>query len=466
MINAYILIAAILLLGGLIAILGDILGSKVGKARLRLFNLRPRRTAMLITVMTGFSISAFTLGVLFTLNKSLRQGIFELDTILTRLKNTRADLEETNLQKQRVELELQQAKNQKKAIEQNLALTNQNFKLAKEQLTNVSFQANNLRAEVSSLLAEKQQLSQQRKNLKQQITELKQEIDRQNQLLVTSEAKITEQDRVIKDKEALLVNLERQQSRLQAQIDDRDRILGLREIKLKQIERQFTFLNQQLEQYYQNFREKTIALFRGQILAFATVNISDPKNTNKVIDRILARANSTAIQAINPAELEKNSKIKRKIIIIDRQRIQDIVKQVRDGQEYVIRIISEGNYVEGEREIRVIADVVPNRKIFAAQQTIASVTLESKNLHAEGIRQSIDLLLTISRLRARRSGILGEVEVEDGNFAALFNFFEQLKNSETTPTAIKAIAIEETFAAGPLRLRLIALRNGEILFGT
>lgn len=466
MINAYILIAAILLLGGLIAVLGDILGSKVGKARLRLFNLRPRRTAMLITVMTGFSISAFTLGVLFTLNKSLRQGIFELDTILTRLKNTRSDLEQTQLQIKRVELELQQAKNQKQAIETNLALTNHNFQQATAKLKNVSFQADSLRAEVNSLIAERKKLSQQRENLKQQIIQLKKNIDRQNQLLLTSQNKITQQDRIIKDKEQLLVNLEKQQSRLQAEIEERDRILQVREIKLKQIERKFLFLNQQLEQYYQNFREKTIALFRGQILAFATVNISDPQNTTRVIDRILQEANLRAIQAINPAEFAKNLLISRKIIIIDRQKIQDIIKQVRDGQEYVVRILSEGNYVEGEREIRVIADVVPNRKIFTAEQTVASITLESNNFNPEEIGQNIDLLLSISRLRARRSGILGNVKVGDGNFEVVFNFFEELKKSQTTPTTIKAVAIEEAYAAGPLKLRLVALRDGQILFST
>ena len=42
------------------------------------------------------------------------------------------------------------------------------------------------------------------------------------------------------------------------------------------------------------------------------------------------------------------------------------------------------------------------------------------------MRQTIDLLLSTARLRARRSGILGKVEVEDGNFEILFNFFEEV----------------------------------------
>ena len=465
MTNAYILIAAILLLGGLIAVLGDILGSKVGKARLRLFNLRPRRTAMLITVMTGFSISAFTLGILFTLNKSLRQGIFELDTILRRLKNTRAVLQQTQLQKQQIELERQQAKLQTQEIEQNLALTNRNFQRAREQLKSVSFQADSLRADVNSLLAEKQQLSQQRTNLKQQIIQLKQEIDRQKELLISSEQKISEQDRIIQEKEQLLVQLENQQSSLQAQIEERDRILRNQENELKQLQTLLVSVRQELEQYYQNYwglRAKTIALLRGQILAFETVTIGDERKANIIIDRILQKANVRTIKAINPVKLPKN----RQAIKITEGEIKNLINQVKDGREYVIRILSAGNYVKGEADIRVIADVLPNRKIFKAEQTIASITLESDISDPEGIRQSIDLLLSASRLRARRSGILGKVEVEDGNFEILFTFFEQLKNSDTNPTVIKAIAIDETYVAGPLKLRLVALRDGEILFST
>lgn len=82
MTSAAVLLAAVLILGGLLAVLGDRLGTKVGKARLRLFGLRPRQTATVVTVLTGILIAASTLGILFALSKSLRQGVFQLDEIL------------------------------------------------------------------------------------------------------------------------------------------------------------------------------------------------------------------------------------------------------------------------------------------------------------------------------------------------------------------------------------------------
>ena len=62
--SGYILIVAILILGGVIAASGDRIGTRVGKARLSLFKLRPKQTATLVTIVTGSLIAALTLGIL------------------------------------------------------------------------------------------------------------------------------------------------------------------------------------------------------------------------------------------------------------------------------------------------------------------------------------------------------------------------------------------------------------------
>lgn len=103
MTSAYILIIAILVLGGLIAALGDRIGTKVGKARLTIFNLRPRQTATLVTIVTGVCISATTLLLLFGLSGSLRQGVFELDEILKKRRQLSKELEAVRNEKIRVQ---------------------------------------------------------------------------------------------------------------------------------------------------------------------------------------------------------------------------------------------------------------------------------------------------------------------------------------------------------------------------
>tara|TARA_B100000029_G_scaffold496817_1_gene563617 strand:- start:1989 stop:2921 length:933 start_codon:yes stop_codon:yes gene_type:complete len=91
-VSGWILIIALLLLGGILATLGDLLGSRVGKARLSFFNLRPRRTAVLITVLTGSLISAISLGLMLLVSRQLRVGLFELEAIQAKIQSGEKDL--------------------------------------------------------------------------------------------------------------------------------------------------------------------------------------------------------------------------------------------------------------------------------------------------------------------------------------------------------------------------------------
>ncbi|MBI2844817.1 MAG: DUF3084 domain-containing protein [Armatimonadetes bacterium] len=69
-----ILFAIILVLvSGLIAYLGDLIGRKMGKRRLTLFGLRPRHTAIIVTTITGMLIAILTLGTMLTASSRLRQ---------------------------------------------------------------------------------------------------------------------------------------------------------------------------------------------------------------------------------------------------------------------------------------------------------------------------------------------------------------------------------------------------------
>ena len=90
--SGWLLILSLLVLGGVLSTLGDRLGSRVGKARLSLFNLRPRDTAVLITVLTGSLISAVSLGLMLLVSQQLRVGLFELDQIQARLQASRSAL--------------------------------------------------------------------------------------------------------------------------------------------------------------------------------------------------------------------------------------------------------------------------------------------------------------------------------------------------------------------------------------
>ena len=142
--SGWLLILALLILGGVLSTLGDRLGSRVGKARLSLFNLRPRRTAVVITVLTGSLISALSLGLLLLVSRQLRIGLFELDALQAKLRDSRSALEAA-------EAERIEARSATKRIEAELITTRQ--------------RAATLRQELDPLLQQKLQLEQERNRL-------------------------------------------------------------------------------------------------------------------------------------------------------------------------------------------------------------------------------------------------------------------------------------------------------------
>ena len=73
---AWILIIFLILLGGLIAPFGDLLGSKIGKARFSILKLRPKKTATIVTIITGGFISAISIGLLILASEEFRQRLF------------------------------------------------------------------------------------------------------------------------------------------------------------------------------------------------------------------------------------------------------------------------------------------------------------------------------------------------------------------------------------------------------
>lgn len=475
MTSGYILIAAIFLLGGLIAVLGDRLGTKIGKARLRLFNLRPRQTAMIITFITGILVSASTLGILFGLSRSLRRGIFELDDILRELRHTQSELSQVDREKQQVVTQLTTVKKQQTAAIEELNKINLDFQQSKKQLKTISDQAAKLRSELNILLDERTKQVQQLEQLKQQSQQLQSQLQQR-------EEQIAAQDRVLQEKETRLKRLEQQQQVLQVEIQQqdlaiidldsaialKDRDLKFKQDQLSNLESQLKFLKQEvavLEQYYQNYqelRERRIAIVKGQVLASAVVRIVDPNATKAAIDRLLSQANSNAIAAT----LFKSNQPEQRVVKITEAEVERLAAQIKDGQDYVLRILSAGNYVQGEQEVRVFADLALNKQVFVAGEEIATVSLDSSQIDRHEVQERLNWLLAVSKFRAQRAGIVGDIQVGDGQISTLINFVDRVTQLEEPLTEIKAVVSETTYTAGPLKLDFVVLSRGKIIFRT
>ncbi|MEG5172746.1 DUF3084 domain-containing protein [Microcoleus sp. B3-D7] len=542
----YILVFVILVLGGVIATVSDRLGTKVGKARLSLFKLRPRDTAVVVTVMAGSILSALTLGILFATSKPLRTGVFRIDEIQKRLNNARREINQATQEKNRVESELAQARAAQAQARANLEQINQSLQAANAEQARTQTKLNSLRAQLNSVQAAKskteQQLSQveaakskteeqlssveaaksrteeqlklvetarsstkaqldrtenqlktvsaQKTTLGSEIAQLQEErqelidqvktqIAQRDREIAKRDAEIAQRDKEIVDRNELIAQRDKEiAQRVQnlaerdQTIVERDKVIAEREALLEtlaqqqtQLEQQQTLLQQQvqvLERDFQAIREGTVAIRRGQILAAGVVRIIEPGMASRAIDRLLQEANKTTVGLMQP----ENKKVRAQVIQITKAEIDQLISQIKDGQDYVVRIVAGANYLREEKVIKVFAEAEINRVVFRAGDVIAGVAVDPVTLTDEQVRQQLLQLIEACQFRARLIGVVGgRVQVADNRVETLAGFIDRLQQYEK-PLDVQAIATDITYIAGPLKIDLVALENGAVVFRT
>ena len=219
---------------------------------------------------------------------------------------------------------------------------------------------------------------------------------------------------------------------------------------------------QVLERDFQAIREGTVAIRRGQILAAGVVRINDPGTASRAIDRLLQEANKTTVGLMHP----DNKKIREQIIQITTAEIDQLISQIKDGQSYVVRIVAGANYLREEKRIKVFAEAEINRVVFRAGDVIAAVAVDPVALPDEQVRQQLQQLIEACQFRARLIGVVGgRVQVADNRIETLAGFVDRLQQYDK-PLEVRAIAADVTYIAGPLKIDLVALSNGVVVFRT
>ena len=240
--TGWLLILALLALGGVLSTLGDRLGSLVGKARLSLLGMRPRRTAVLITVLTGSLISAISLGLMLLVSERLRTGLFELDRLEQRLQTSRSQLSRSNSQLASSRLEVARAEQGKRE--------------AQTRFEQAQARASKLRQELAPLLAQRNRL-------------------------------------------------ELERSRLSQEVKGRDAEIRRTEAELAQVRRRISAGAQELKDLESNLialRRGDVVLSSGQTLASAKVTLERPEQAKEVITALLQQANLNAFRRVLPGQ--------------------------------------------------------------------------------------------------------------------------------------------------------------------
>lgn len=367
--SAWLLILALLVLGGVLSTLGDRLGSMVGKARLSLFNLRPRKTAVVITALTGSLISALSLGLMLLVSERLRVGLFQLDQIQAKVRDGRIALarSQQDLQTNRLELaqnreELLRSRQDRNRAEQGRQQALRSRSLALESKRVVTGQLAVAQQRVGSLRQELQPLQNQRQRLEQ------------------------ERDRLSHD------------------IKGRDADIRRTETELAKVRRSIAAGQQELK----GLETKVIALRRGDVviasgqpLATAKVKVRKGEEAKAVIDALMQRANLTAFGMLLPGQ-----KADRQILLVPRIDVEKLEQLLQRSGTWVVSIRSAANVLRGENRVLAFPDLRPNRQVVRQGESLARTVLEADVRSPEEIRSRMNLLLAASFARAQRQGTL------------------------------------------------------------
>lgn len=414
--SGWLLILALLLLGGILSTLGDRLGSKVGKARLSLFNMRPRKTAVLITALTGSLISAISLGLMLLVSERLRVGLFELDQLQERLREGRQALSRSqaaferskiDLERNRQELKTNQEALKVSRIERNRALEGREAAINSERKVTQALSLAQRR--VGDLRNELQPLQNQRRRLE------------------------TERDRLsneVRGRDAEIQRTEKQLAGVQARIDASAK-------ELKELEGKVIAL-----------RRGDVLIASGQPLAMGRIKLGRQDDGRHAIDTLLQQANASAFRLLLPGQ-----KADRQILLVPRSDIERLNQAIRKPGVWVVTIRSAANILRGEQRVLAFPDLRPNRSVVRRGDVLARTVLDGDVRSPEEVRSRLNLLLAAAFTQTQRQGTLVEgLQVDGAEFNRLGLRLSQ--RSEGVRATVEAVALGNADTPDPIAVEL------------
>ncbi|MFS8865017.1 DUF3084 domain-containing protein [Synechococcus sp. H55.11] len=434
-----LLILYMLFVSGLIAVVGDRVGYRIGKKRLTWFNLRPRHTAVLVAVITGVSISALTLGTLLLLNRSLSEALFsytnqiaQAEQELRALNHQKALLEAENaalrVERDRLKLDLDQFRSQQSAAQTRLSEVRDQLTLALQERQEAE----------AKLAAANEQLAQVQPSLARAQAELeavKAEVESARQVIAT---------------------LQSQKQALQLDRDQLERSLDTAQAALAQLESQKKQLEQEIEQLNQlavRLRRGELAILAGEVLATGVVESPEgakPEVIRQQFERLLAQAERRALalgsQPMPPLE---------NAILIRREDADQALEKLQEPGSWAVRILSLSNRLKGE-PVPVLVQIYPNQRIFAKGSVLAQGVIQP-GLSENQIQQQLLRLLNQANQRSQEEGLLSDpITGTVGEFSQV-KFLEvvQRLRQSTTPMDVKLVADTDIYTAGPLRVSFL-----------
>lgn len=402
----YLVIAMVIAFGGLLALLGDRVGMKVGKKRLSLFGMRPKYTSMVITVLTGFFIAGLTLMILSLISDYVHTAIFKL-----------------------------------KAIQDELAATTKQVELLADQYRQKEDEYTTLTDKHVKLLQDLEIVVTERKKKEEQLLKIQQEYDSAQKKLnqTTEELNLAQKrsknlSKINEDLQNQITNLNLQETRLNRQIQNLEGWL------------------KSLEDRHRTIVGKPIIFYVGEILV---AGVTDPgevsdKTFEKVIEPLLKEANQIALN--RGARIPGKSDYALRISPLRIAEVERQIEALKDAA--VIRVTVERNSVAGEPLI-VTLEAHPNQRIFKMGETIVATKLLSTASESD-LRDQLLSLLILAINKAIEKGIItdGQNLRNVISISEIAKTINQIKANPQGIYQVSVIADDDIDRIDPFRVKL------------
>ncbi|MEA3402606.1 MAG: DUF3084 domain-containing protein [Armatimonadota bacterium] len=484
-----VLVAALAVLGALIAYLGDLLGAWLGKRRSTIFGLRPRRSARLMAAVVGALLPLIGLTVATMGSRYARVAVFELQSLLQRRKDLEesvADLRDRvkRAQRRAGEAEEREASAEADAKEAQSLREDAEAELARVQEARDALKArrDELEARVADLLARREALVAERDQAQLELSEARDNLEDVRATLNATREQVKEAEQHVANRalelkrisdrlQTVQRRLEPTQRELEAATED----LAARQQELEDVEAHLREVLQRQEL----MAEQRAAFEPGaELIRFVASGDETQDQLESTLYEYLHIASAVAEKEGVPEGENGRSVIAVAPIppwalaheVPETMIVRHVAEELREGEadEYVVMIRAFRRWFEGdEQQLAVQFKAAPNRLVFTNGQVLDELLISSE-LSALEAFEALWLRITDereSRVRARaiEEGMLPHPTT--GNYgsvdlAELFTAAEAVSEG-VGMMRVRVMAAQDTFTRGPLLLDISVEPAGE-----
>ena len=400
-----VLILVLVITGGIIAVIGDRMGTKIGKKRLSLFGLRPRHTSTIVTIVTGVVITTLTFFILAAASENVRTALFGMEK-----------------------------------LNRSMQQTEEKLKSASEDLT--AARAEQSRADAA--LAE----------LKDSVRSMEEEAER----LAAGNRALAEQKDALARDNAALDGMNRSLTAENTALDAANETLLASNAQLADDKATLEKRTQELRRGIELIREGDIVYRAGEVIAAGVIKGNRPENEVRVDINALAQLASRNVSAHLGKDLPDGE------IWVYAPEVDDAVGRIaKASHDMVVRIVAASNLVRGEA-VRAALDLHPNSIVYRKGEFVIAQSYILKNRGGKQASEEI-VMDFLKRVNAAASahGILpdpirGTVGVIDAQ--QIYDIVEKIEPLSGT-IVLSAYAHDDTDALGPLRLDIKIERESQ-----